>query len=88
MERWNRSFQLIVHSKQVLTPVREIKNVFDTSDINTDDRPLRRSVHLSVLCSAIMQQFWISTTLKPDRYNKGTKKTIPSCLGRNGTELL
>jgi hypothetical protein len=30
----------------VFLPIRHNKYIFETSDINTDDRPLRRSVHL------------------------------------------
>jgi hypothetical protein len=33
------------------------KYIFDTSDISTDDRPLRRSVQGSVRYSAIASQF-------------------------------
>jgi len=39
------------------------KYIFDTSDINTDDRPLRRTLHLPVLCSAKSPQFTQTVSL-------------------------
>jgi hypothetical protein len=37
------------------------KYTFDISDSNTDDRPLRRTLHLSVLYSARVRQFTQNT---------------------------